>query len=90
MRTLLLIGTCYLAMAFTMPAALWADDLLNGTWELDTAASKYEPGQVRKSDTRTYKVDGNKIHMIAKVVFADGKSVNIEYTGAYDGKDYPV
>jgi hypothetical protein len=90
MRTLLLIGACYLAMALMMPTALRADDLLNGTWELDTTASKYEPGQVRKSDTRIYKVDGNSIHMTAKVVFADGKSRYIEYTGAYDGKDYPV
>ena len=28
-----------------------------GAWELDTAASKYEPGPPRKSDTRTYKVE---------------------------------
>jgi len=84
------IGSFYLAMAFMMPAALLAGDLLDGTWELDTAASKYEPGTPRKSDTCIYKVDGNTIHMTAKVVFADGKSINIEYTGAYDGKDYPV
>ena len=90
MQTLMRIGICYLAMTVMLPAALLADDLLNGTWELDSAASKFEPGPARKSDTRTYKVDGNNIHMIDKVVFADGKSINIEYTGAYDGKDYPV
>jgi len=28
--------------------------------------------------------------MVGKVVFADGRSINVEYTGAYDGKDYPV
>jgi hypothetical protein len=39
---------------------------------------------------RVYKVDGNVIHMTGKVVFADGKSINAEYTGAYDGKDYRV
>jgi len=63
---------------------------LDGTWELDTAASRYDPGPARKSDTRIYKVDGDSIHMIGKVVIADGKSINIEYSGAYDRKDYPV
>ena len=90
MRTLLRIGVCYLAMTFLMPAALLADDLLSGAWELDTAASKFEPGPARKSDIRIYKVDGNLIFMRGKVVLADGKSINIEYSGAYDGKDYPV
>lgn len=90
MRTLLRIGACCLVMTLIVPVALLAGDLLDGAWELDTAASKYEPGPPRKSDTRTYKIDGNIIHMIGKVVFADGKSTNIEYTGAYDGKDYSV
>ena len=90
MRSLLRIGICYVAMIFMMPAALLADDLLSGTWELDTAASKFDPGPVRKTDIRVYKVDGNVIHMTGKVVFADGKSITADYTGAYDGKDYPV
>jgi hypothetical protein len=90
MRSLLRIGICYLAMTFILPAALLADDLLSGTWELDTAASKFDPGPARKSDIRIYKVDGSIIHMTGKAVFADGKSIKAEYTGAYDGKDYPV
>lgn len=88
-RTFLWIGGCYLAMTL-MPPALLADDLLDGTWELDTAASKYKPGPPRKSDTRIYKIDGNIIHMIGEAVFADETSMKAEYTGAYDGKDYPV
>ena len=90
MRNLLRIGICYLAMTFILPAALLADDLLSGTWELDAAASRFDPGPARKTDIRIYKVDGSVIHMTGKVVFADGKSINAEYTGAYDGKDYPV
>jgi hypothetical protein len=77
-------------MIVMLPAVLLASDLLEGTWELDTAASKYDPGPPRKIDTRIYKVDGDSIHMTGKVVFADGKSINIEYAGAYDDKDYPV
>jgi hypothetical protein len=73
-------------MIFTLPIVLLAGDLLDGTWDLDIAASKYDPGPARKSDTRIYKVDGNTIHFTGTVVFADGKSINIEYTGAYDGR----
>jgi hypothetical protein len=68
MRTLLRIGVYYFAMTFMMPAALLAGDLLDGIWELDTAASKFNPGPARKSDIRVYKVDGNIIHMTGKVV----------------------
>jgi len=90
MRTALRIGSCYLAMIFTLPIVLLAGDLLDGTWDLDIAASKYDPGPARKRDTRIYKVDGNTIHFTGTVVFADGKSMNTKYTGAYDGKDYAV
>jgi hypothetical protein len=58
MRTILCIGTRYLAMIFTLPIVLLAGDLLGGTWDLDIAASKYDPGPERKSDTRIYRVDG--------------------------------
>jgi hypothetical protein len=57
---------------------------------MDTAASEFDPGPARKTAIRIYKVDGNIIRMTGRVVFADGKSINVEYTGAYGGKDYPV
>lgn len=50
---------------------LLAGDLLDGTWDLDAAASKFDPGPARKSDMRIYKSDGKTVHMIANVVFAD-------------------
>ncbi|HMI52924.1 MAG TPA: hypothetical protein VK525_15540 [Candidatus Saccharimonadales bacterium] len=90
MRTILRIGACYLAMIFTLPVVVLAGDLLDGTWDLDIAASKYDPGPARRGDTRIYKIDGSTIHFTGTAVFADGKSFHVEYTGAYDGKDYPV
>ena len=48
MRTLLRIGAYYFAMTFMMLAALLAVDLPDGTWELDTAASKFNPSPPRK------------------------------------------
>jgi hypothetical protein len=77
-------------MILAMPRGLLAGDLLDGTWDLDAAASKFDPAPARKSDMRIYNSDGKTVHMITKVVFADHKQISIEYTGAYDGKDYPV
>jgi hypothetical protein len=90
MRRIWRIGACYLVVTFTLAIVLLAGDLLDGTWDLDIAASKFDPGPARKSDTRVYKVDGNAIHFTGTAVFADGTSFHADYTGAYDGKDYPV
>jgi hypothetical protein len=70
--------------------SLFAGDLFDGTWDIDVAASRYNPGPARTTDTRTYSSDGAAIRMVATATFADGHSESIEYTGAYDGKDYPV
>ena len=73
MRTNLRVAAFYFVMIFMLPVMVLAGDLLDGTWELDTAASKYDPGPARKSDTRIYKVEGDKIHMTGKVVFRGRK-----------------
>src|SRR5437016_4166272 len=90
MRTFLRIGTFWLAMILLSANAVLADDLISGTWVLDPAACTYNPGKVRKSDTRIYAVTGNKVRMSADVEFADGKKIHIDFDAAYDGKDYPV
>lgn len=91
MRTFLLIGFHCLAITLLSATVAQAEDLLTGTWVLDPAACTYNPGKVRKSDTRVYIVTGNKIHMSADVeLAADGKKIHIDFDAAYDGKDYPV
>jgi len=90
MRTFLRIGTYWLAMTLLSATVALADDLLNGTWVLDPSACTYNPGKVRKSDTRIYTFTGNKIHMSGDAGFADGKKIHAEFDAAYDGKDYPV
>lgn len=66
------------------------DDPTNGSWELDVAASKFDPGPAWKKQTRIYKADGKTIKMVATGVNGHGKRIRFEYAGAYDGKDYPV
>jgi hypothetical protein len=92
MRALLRNGMFGVAITFMMVISLLAtsDDPTNGTWDLDVAASKFDPGPGPKSQTRTYRADGKTIKMVATTINADGKELHIEYAGAYDGKDYPV
>jgi mannose-6-phosphate isomerase-like protein (cupin superfamily) len=69
---------------------LKAADPANGTWELDTAASVFNPGPGWKKQTRIYTADGKNIKMMAIGERDSGESIRFEYSGAYDGKDYPV
>ena len=90
MRSILcFIGLCLVSLCVTAQIGSLAEHA-KVTWELDPTASTYNPGKVRKSDVRTYTIDGIKVHMDAKVVFQDGKEIEIHYDAAYDGKDYPV
>lgn len=67
-----------------------AADPASGTWELNLAKSKFSPGPAPKSQTRTYEVTGDDVKYSLKGIGGDGKSVLVEYTAKYDGKDYPV
>ena len=91
MRTLLsttIIGTA-LAVLVVHVAAQTADPLV-GTWELNVAKSKYNPGPAAKSETRTYVVVGQDIKATSTGVAADGKPTSGQWTVNYDGQDRPV
>ena len=67
-----------------------AADPSNGTWELNLAKSKFDPGPPLKSQTRTYEVMDGTVKMTLKGVNAEGKEMQSTYTGNYDGKDFPL
>jgi hypothetical protein len=71
-------------------AALAQSDPAVGTWQLNTAKSKYDPGPMPKSNTITITAAPNGIHVVAKGVDAAGKPTGIDYTATYDGKDASV
>jgi hypothetical protein len=77
-----------LAAVIMLSAALSASDPMVGTWDLDVSASSFNPGPGRTRDTRTYKVDGDRIHLTGTVVHADGRVENIQLEAVIDGKDY--
>jgi hypothetical protein len=61
-----------------------------GTWKLNVAKSKYDPGPAPKSATTTIVAAGAGTKVTANQVLADGTTRHWEYTSAFDGKDSPV
>jgi hypothetical protein len=67
-----------------------AVDRSYGTWKLDLAKSTYKLGPAPQSSTqRIEAVEGGE-RTITDTVDAQGRSLHIEFTAKYDGKDYPV
>jgi hypothetical protein len=61
-----------------------------GTWKLNLAKSKFDPGPAPKSLTRTVVVDGDGLKYTFEGVSADGKPLSYSFAVKFDGKDYPV
>jgi len=66
-----------------------ADDPSLGTWKLDEAKSKLAEG-APKNTTVVYEAAGDSIKITIDGVGTDGKPTHNEWTGKFDGKDYPV
>lgn len=93
MKRLLRMLTLGAVITMMSPVShLWAQtaDPVIGTWELNLAKSKYDPGPAPKSQTRTYEAVGESLKVSIEGVTAEGKETHTDYTGKYDGKDFPV
>ena len=66
-----------------------ASDPHMGTWKLNEAKSKIGAG-APKNHTVVYSAVGDKVKVTVDGTGADGKPTHSEWTGNYDGKDYPV
>src|SRR5260370_23065591 len=84
--TTLILG----AILWGNPASVSGADPLIGTWKLDPAKSKFSPGPPSKSITVRFEPAGAGVKVTADVVTANDKASHTEYTGNYDGKDYPI
>ena len=60
-----------------------------GTWKLNETKSKIVPG-TPKNMTVTYAAAGDSIKGTIDGVDGQGKPTHNEWTGKFDGKDYPV
>jgi len=61
-----------------------------GTWKLNVAKSKYDPGPAPQSQTLKVEASGKGEKITSEVVAADGKRTTTTYTANFDGKDYPI
>lgn len=60
-----------------------------GTWKLNAANSKIVPG-TPKNDTVVYEAVGDTVKITVDGTDAAGKPQHNEWTGKFDGKNYPV
>jgi len=60
-----------------------------GTWKLNEAKSKLGPG-APKNNTVVYEAAGDNVKVTIDGTDKDGKPTHNEWTGKFDGKDYPV
>ena len=60
-----------------------------GTWKLNEAKSKL-PAGAPKNSTVVYEAAGDSVKVTVDGVDGQGKPAHNEWTGKFDGKDYPV
>lgn len=60
-----------------------------GTWKLNESKSKIAPGSA-KNTTVVYAAAGDSVKVTVDGIDAGGKPSHNEWTGKFDGKDYPV
>jgi outer membrane protein assembly factor BamE (lipoprotein component of BamABCDE complex) len=78
-----------LAQCFMAAAVCFAANVQMGTWKLNEAKSKLTPGG-GKNDTVVYEAAGDNVKVTVDGIDKDGKPTHNEWTGKFDGKDYPV
>jgi hypothetical protein len=65
-------------------------DAALGTWKLNVAKSRYEPGPAPKEQILTYEAAGRAVRVTSQTVDAQGNNVIIQYSATYDEQAYPV
>jgi hypothetical protein len=78
-----------LALCFAGAAVSLAQSPQMGTWKLNEAKSKIPAGAM-KNTTVIYTMDGDNIKVTTDGTDKDGKPTHTEWTGKFDGKDYPL
>ena len=81
---LVALGLCFFGVL-----CFAADDPQMGTWKLNDSKSKIAAGSP-KNNTVVYAADGDNVKVTVDGTDADGKAPHNEWTGKFDGKDYPV
>jgi hypothetical protein len=80
----LTLACCVLGVATCLAA-----DPQMGTWKLNEAKSKIMPGTLKNTRVVCSSVSG-QVKVESDGIDANGKSVHVEWSGKFDGKDYRV
>jgi len=86
------IKTLFLTLAVSLAAGAFCfagDSPQMGTWKLNESKSKMD-AEGPKNNTVMYEAAGEKMKVTVDGVDAKGKAIHSEWTGMFDGKDYPV
>ena len=76
---------CFMAASVCFASS----DAQLGTWKLNPAKSKIDEG-IPKNDTVTYAAAGDSVKVSIEGTAVYGTPTHSEWTGKFDGKDYPV
>jgi hypothetical protein len=80
----LTVAVCLVAMGLC-----FAQNPQMGTWKLNEAKSKIPAGMM-KNTTVVYTTEGDNVKCTTDGTGADGQPLHTEWTGKFDGKDYPL
>jgi hypothetical protein len=78
-----------LAFCFLAGAACLAADPQMGTWKLNEAKSRITPGTLKNTQV-VYSSMFGQVKIKSDGIDANGKPIHVEWSGKFDGKDYPV
>jgi hypothetical protein len=78
-----------LALFAAVAVCYAAADAFIGSWKLNEAKSKVSAGMT-KNTMVVYTVAGDSVKVTTDGTDGDGKPLHTEWTGKYDGKDYPA
>lgn len=85
MRSIFLVlAFCVLCLATSL-----AENPNMGTWKLNEGKSKIASG-APKNTTVVYSMDGDNVKVTTDGTGPDGQPMHTEWTGKFDGKDYPL
>jgi hypothetical protein len=89
-KSLLGCSLAVLVIALTLFATNVAADQSSGTWKMNAAKSKYNPGPAPQSLTLVIESDENNYKLDATGTDGNGKPLHVQYSAKFDGKDYPA
>jgi hypothetical protein len=87
---LICLAVLFLLIGAAVTSARAADEPASGTWTINLAKSKYNPGPAPKSATVTIKIENGTEIYEANGVDGSGNATHSSFTAKLDGTDAPI